>query len=296
MLTRLHSAVDNLLSRSAGEGDRVLSPLPGLIVSTTTRARMPSHALYRPALGVVVQGAKQVLAGRRILDYRAGQGLVTGLAMPASGRVLTASRARPFMGVSIELDTSLLQQVLAGLDPAPSPLVAAAGLSVHTLPPPLLDCVARIVEAAQIDATGGVLVPTLLRELGYWLLTGPTGPDVAAMARPEGTLQRIADAVVHLRRHFRQPLQVDALAAASHMSVSLFYRRFRAATGMSPLQFQKQLRLLEARRLLETRSVNVTAAALAVGYESLSQFSREYQRSFGHNARHSLQGSASAPD
>ena len=296
MLTRLQSAVDNLLSRSAGEGDRVLSPLPGLIVSTTTRARMPSHALYRPALGVVVQGAKQVLAGRRILDYRAGQGLVTGLAMPASGRVLTASRARPFMGVSIELDTSLLQQVLAGLDPAPSPLVAAAGLSVHTLPPPLLDCVARIVEAAQIDATGGVLVPTLLRELGYWLLTGPTGPDVAAMARPEGTLQRIADAVVHLRRHFRQPLQVDALAAASHMSVSLFYRRFRAATGMSPLQFQKQLRLLEARRLLETRSVNVTAAALAVGYESLSQFSREYQRSFGHSARHSLQGSASAPD
>ncbi|WP_426805470.1 AraC family transcriptional regulator [Stenotrophomonas sp. SrG] len=296
MLTRLHDAVESLLSRSAGEGDRVLSPLPGVIVSTTHRARMPTHALYRPALGVVVQGAKQVLAGRRSLDYRAGQGLVTGIAMPASGRVLAASRAQPFMGVSIELDTGVLQQVLAGLDPGPSALAAASGLSVHTLPAPLLDCVARIVEAVRIDDAAAVLVPTLLRELSYWLLTGPTGPEVAAMARPEGTLHRIAEAVVHLRRHFRQPLQVESLAAASNMSVSLFYRRFRAVTGISPLQFQKQLRLLEARRLLETQAVNVTTAALAVGYESLSQFSREYQRCFGHTARESLQRSTPSVD
>lgn len=288
MITRLRKAVAALLRATPATGGQVLTPLPGVIVSSTPHARMPSHALYRPALGVVVQGAKQVLVGEQRLDYQAGEALVTRIALPASGRVLVASKAAPFMGVSIELDAVLLQETLARLDPMPSAKEALPGLCVHVLPPPVLDCVARIVEAASL-AQADVLLPTLLRELNYWLLTGATAADVAAMARPEGALHRVADAVVYLRRHFRERLQVEALAAASSMSVSLFYRQFRAVTALSPLQFQKQLRLLEAKRLLENDEVNVTGAALSVGYESLSQFSREYLRCFGHSPRHSVQ-------
>ncbi len=242
----------------------------------------PSHLVFKPVLCVVVQGAKWTTFGNRRFDYRAGQALVVSVEMPAVGRVTEASPDKPFLGVVIALDAASMREVLDGLDaPPPAGDDLRHGVFVTEFDGPLADCVRRLVCLLDTPRAIALLRPAIMREICYWLLTSPQGGAVARMTLGHGHAPRVLGAVHALRARYAEPVRLEALAAIARLSPSAFHRQFKAVTSMTPLQYQKQLRLLEARRLMVSGMANVEAAAFRVGYESPSQFSREYARMFG---------------
>lgn len=272
----------NRLVDACGGGDGVhTTAIDGLYVMRASGPTLPAPRLYRPALCLVAQGAKQVMLGDAVLDYREGEMLVIGLESPVLGKVTRASAARPLLGLNLDLDVQVLREVLAQMAPPPRPGPAGCGAFVGTLTAPLADAMARMLRLLETPAAIPVLQPGIMREIGYWLLTGPVAAEVCRVALPHGPAQRIAAAIHQLREDIAQPVRIDALASAVNMSPSTFHQHFKTLTAMTPLQYQKQLRLLEARRLMLAGETNAAGAAYRVGYESASQFSREYARMFG---------------
>ncbi|KAF1005939.1 MAG: RCS-specific HTH-type transcriptional activator RclR [Luteibacter sp.] len=256
--------------------------LPDLALMRSTTSGMPNHVLYRPALCFVVQGAKQVMLGEDVLHYRENQALVVNVEMPGIGRVTRASAREPYMAIHLAFDMGLLREAQA-MVPAPAKRQPerATGMFVDTFDDALVDCMLRLVRLLDTPAHIPALYPLLAREIFYRMLTGPTGAWVGAMVLPDTHTQRIAEAIHQLRTDFTRAVRVEDLAAVAGMSPSSFHQHFKAVTSVSPLQFQKNLRLLEARRLMVTEDAAVASAAYRVGYESASQFSREYTRMFG---------------
>lgn len=255
---------------------------PGMRLLRATGTTLPHRVVYKPALCVVVQGAKQVLFGDRILRYGNGQALVVSLEMPVNGCVVEASRERPFLGLNIYLDPGMIRTLIEEMPAPPArPAQVSMGAFVQEVEARLAGCIARGLELLATPEAAPLLFPALLRELSFWLLSGPNGGEVAKIALPDDRARRIARAIHHLRDRFREPVNIAELAGVARMSPSSFHDRFKAMTGLTPLQFQKQLRLLEARRLMAAGAANATSAAFQVGYESASQFSREYARMFG---------------
>lgn len=282
MPSSLLSAVTTFIeSQGGGEGYFPL-PMAGAHVLRSFHHVEANHALYRPSLCVVVQGEKQFLVGDDTLQYGTMQALVVSMELPACGRIIAASPDQPFIGVTVDFDPAILRDVLNSLD---TPPVAAnrdgPAMFVADIGEALADCIARLVKLAETPQAIPVLYPSILREIYYWLLTGLHGSAICRLALPETHLARIAKAIWLLRENYAETLPVERLASTAGMSASSFHQHFKALTAMSPLQFQKQLRLLEARRLMLSDAVNVTDAAYRVGYESASQFSREYSRAFG---------------
>jgi AraC-like DNA-binding protein len=217
-----------------------------------------------------------------ITGYRAGEALVIGVETPSVGRVIEASPDAPCLVMALELDLAILRSVAETLDPPPRPSEAVGlGVFVSDFQGPLADCALRLARLLETPAAIPALQPGIMREIGYWLLTGPHGADIARMMAVSGPSHRLQRAVQALRERFAKPVRIDELAAIAQMSPSSFHRQFKALTSFTPLQYQKQLRLLEARRLMTARGFNVEAAGFQVGYESASQFSREYARTFG---------------
>ncbi len=239
-----------------------------------------AHRVQKPALCAVLQGAKWAAFGVQEMEYRAGQALFVSVDMPTAGGVTEADRAKPFLGLVIELDLAIARDVLEALPaPPPSSKVDRAAFIVD-FDGPLAECAYRLVRLlAQPDAIS-IVAPSIMRELCYWLLTGPQGGAVARLALGDGQSRGLIAAIHELRHRFARPLPIGELARTAGLSVSAFHRRFKACTGMTPLQYQKKLRLLEARRLLAA-GAHAESAAYQVGYESPSQFSREYSRLFG---------------
>lgn len=278
-----------LCARSV-DASPLLELLPGAWLARTGSTRVPAPALYRPAVGAVLQGAKQVWVDDAVLEYRAGSALLTRQPVPARGMVSRGDHHAPFLGLVVELDPVALRQLLGQLGNPPAVEVARpAPFSVACLDSPVLNCLQRLLALA-LDTSDAqrLLWPGLQHELLFRLLQGEAGPALRAMAQPSALARRMASAIGHLQRSFRQPLDAAALASRAGMGSALFYRHFRAATGLSPLQYQKQLRLIEARRLLQRGGTSISATAFAVGYESPSQFSREFSRLFGHAPRDAL--------
>jgi AraC-like DNA-binding protein len=243
---------------------------------TTTRP-----VIYKPALCVVVQGEKHVLVGERSFDYGAMQAMVISVEMPAFSRARKASPLKPYLGVTFDLDLGVMREIMGQIDtPSPAKEVRA-GVFVIDMADALADCVLRLARLLATPRALPVLYPAIMREMYYWLLTGPHGSEIRRLASPDGHTQRIAQAIARLRENYHQPMRVKQLAEAARMSPSTFHHHFKTLTSMSPLQYQKQLRLLEARRLMMEGAANVETAAYSVGYESASQFSREYARRFG---------------
>ena len=257
------------------------TPVPGMVIGHAAAQKLPDYAIYRPALGVVVEGAKQVWLGEQVLDYAEGEALLVSVSLLAKGVITRASAERPFLGVSIELDVAVLREVAAMLGPEDEKAPASTGLSVHVLGPEIIDCLVRMARLLETPESLPVLYPGLLRELSYWLLKGDTGPELRALVRPEGASSRVEQALAILRSDFATTMHVEDLAAAVGMSPTSFHRHFKALTRVTPIQYQKQLRLVEARRILDAGTDNVTSAAFAVGYESAAQFSRDYARFYG---------------
>jgi len=262
------------------------SPFPtaidGLIIMRSDHPKPPSHMISRPALCIVAQGAKWSMFGNNKLEYRAGQALLIGVETPSIGRVIEASPGEPCLVLAFELDLAIMRSVAEGLDTPPRASgEAGRGVFVTNFQGPLADCALRLVRLLDTPEAIATLHPIIMREICYWLLTGPHGGDVARLALAKSPSQRVIGAMHSLRSRFRQTVRIEELAAVAQMSTSAFHRQFKALTSLTPLQYQKQLRLLEARRLMISRAFNVEAAAFEVGYESPSQFSREYARLFG---------------
>ncbi len=269
------------IERQAGADGVYETAVPALRLS---RFSAPSelHALvYEPSLCVVAQGAKEVLLADETYRLDPAQSLLVSVDLPVAARVVEASPRRPYLAVRLALCPAVVGELLADGTAAPPAGPPARAIGVTPVEPPLLDAVCRLVALLDSPQDVGPLAPLVLREITYRLLTGPQGARLRQIASAGAPAQRIALAIRWLKEHFAGPLRVESLAKRVGMSPSAFHLHFKNVTAMSPLQYQKRLRLQEARRLLLGEGLEAAAAAFRVGYESPSQFSREYRRLFG---------------
>ena len=282
MSSALLGGVTTYIESQGGSEGLFPTPIESVNVIRSYEQRMPMRQIYRPSLCVVVQGAKEIHFGNETLRYSAMECLVVSMEMPASGHVVEASPQTPYIGVTIDLDMTMLREVLEQLETPPVPPAAPGPcVFVGTVDEPLAECVLRLIRMSQTPKAIPILYPSVMREICYWLLTGPHGPELCGLAVPESNFMRVAKAIYFVRASFAQTLRVEQMAAVAGMSPSSFHQHFKQLTSVTPLQFQKQLRLLESRRLMVVDAASVGEAAYKVGYESPSQFSREYSRMFG---------------
>jgi len=277
------AAIFSAASRLVQRDERLQTAIPFLTLIRSGRRTVLNRGLLKPSFCLVIEGRKETHLGRHIVRYGAGDYLVSVIDVPSSGQVVRASRAIPYLAASIELDVrEIVAVVLEAKVAAPPARSAAPAAFVGRADGPLLDAVWRLLqllEAPPQDAA--FLAGAIKREIVYRLLTGENGALLFQNAVVDHQELGIGKAIHWLRQHIDLPLRVEELARASNMSVSSLHHKFKAVTAMGPLQFHKQLRLQEARRLLLTGSVDASGAAARVGYESGSQFSREYSRYFG---------------
>ena len=256
--------------------------IEGLTILRSNHQRRANPLLYKPALCITVQGSKSAVFGDRCHQYSAGQALLVSVEIPGFGTVMEASPDRPYLGVILELDLAALRAVASELADPPKPSESIdSGVFVTDFDGPLKDCTLRILRLLDTPSAVPVLYPAIMREICYWLLSGPHSEAVVRMTLSNDHGHRILQAIHYLRDHFAESVRIGDLAAVAQLSPSAFHRQFKAVTAMTPLQYQKQLRLLEARRLMSAGAANVENAAFRVGYESPSQFNREYGRMFG---------------
>jgi len=251
-----------------------------VIRASSTDLRVPD--VYVPCLCVVVQGSKQVMLGEEVLRYAPSQYLAASVDLPIVGQVITATAEHPYLCVKVDIDSHLLSDLIA--DGALSRAVASEamrGLFVGKLDDALADAVLRLVRLLDSPADIRILAPTILREIHYRLLQSEHGTTIAQMAITDSHMQRVATAIRCMRADIARPVRIDELAAQASMSPSSFHHHFRSVTAMSPLQYLKCLRLTQARYIMLTEHCDAASTAYRVGYESASQFSREYSRMFG---------------
>jgi AraC-like DNA-binding protein len=258
--------------------------IDGVLIGKAERAYQPSASMSGTVLALIAQGAKTLALGDRVYEYHAGQYLIASIDLPVTGHYTEASRDRPALGFGLALQPSaiadLLLQAPAG-DRRRAGGGAPSAMAVSDAPAELVDAAVRMLRLLDQPRDIPVLAPLIRRELLWRLLTGEQGAAVRQLGLADSSLAHIARAVRWIRDNYRESFRVDDVAQMSGMSVSAFYRNFQAVTAMSPVQFQKQIRLQHARLLLATRPQEVTAVSRQVGYESASQFSREYRRQFG---------------
>lgn len=294
LLKNLTTAIHRFANAHGGGTRAFQTAIDGLTLIRATHPTPFSHRIYRPALCVVAQGSKWTMLGDKKFVYQGGQALVVSVEMPVFGRVAVANEAKPFLGVTIELDLAVLREVFAELDSPPIPRTQPAlSTFVMDLDRPFIDCALRALNLLDTPTAIPILYRSIMREICYRLLTGPHGKEVSKLALPGNRTQRVIDAIYVLRDRFTEPIRVEDLAKMAHMSPSAFYQHFKSLTSLSPLQYQKQLRLLEAKRLMISEAVSAETAAYEVGYESPSQFSREYSRMFGIPPRRDVIGGKS---
>ena len=259
---------------------RSLIPSLDLIRGSVPTVCMPS--VYQPSLAFVVQGRKRALLNDDVFHYDALNYLVVSVTLPAVGQVLEASPERPYLCLRLNLDLGQIARLLLELgDRGAAPVAADRGLFVARMDEALLDAVLRMVKLLDAPQDIAMLAPVIQREIYYRVLRGELGHRLVDLAGGDGASHRVVRAIEWLKARYTAPLRVEELAAAVHMSASALHHRFKEVTAMSPLQYQKHLRLHEARRLMFTDGIECAAAGHRVGYESPSQFSREYRRLFG---------------
>ena len=267
----------DLVARHAGVDGTHATAYPPLTLLRAAETTEPAHIVQEPALCVIAQGRKRILFGERMLVYDAEHYLLASLDLPLAGEVLEASPERPYLALRLTLEPALVAEY-AGDGPTSD---GGHSLTVDSLDVFLREALVRLLRLLDDPERLPVLAPLAHREILYRLLTGPQGGRLSAALLGKGPSGLVARAVATLRRDFDRPLRIGALARELGVSESGFHHHFKAITAMSPLQFQKRLRLQEARRLILSAGEDAAGAAFRVGYESPSQFSREYRRLFG---------------
>lgn len=280
MAFRLRDVIARYIACNGGEDGICPTPIDGLYMLKASRLELPYHVIYRPSLCIVAQGAKTVTLGEQAFEYRAGQALIVSLEVPALGQVTEASPESPYFAMVLEFDMRIMRDVLKELD-QPCTRSKGPGVFVETLGQPLIACLERLVDLLDMPKSIPILYPSVMREICYWLLTGNNAEEIYRLAAVDSHTQRIGNAILLLRENYARTVPIQLLASTARMSLSSFHYHFKSLTSMTPHQYQKHLRLAEARRLLRADGAKVASAAYKVGYESASQFSREYARMFG---------------
>jgi AraC-like DNA-binding protein len=271
------------LARYAPHDDVFPLRLPGTYAVRRSRLTTePTYSTTSPALCVVAQGAKVVMLGRDVLEYDPTHVLVFAVDLPVASQVTRASLRDPYLGFVLSLDPTRVAELAVRVYPRGVPKVYDnRGLYVGRATDGMVEAVTRLLDLMTQAEDANLLGPLVVDEILIRLLRTSIGPRVAQIGQPKSGVHRVAEAVSWIRAHFAQPVTVDEMAASVHMSTSSFHQRFKAVTSMSPLQYQKVLRLHEARRLMLFQKVEASDACYRVGYLSPSQFSREYARFFG---------------
>jgi AraC-like DNA-binding protein len=243
------------------------------------RAEACSNQVYAPMLHLVLQGSKELLVGEQVLNLGPATYFVAPVDVPAIGQVQAERRGSPYLAMSLTLKPDILAAILADIDTHPR--LPTLSFSVSTAPAELIDACLRMMRLMDRPDEVAVLAPLIEREILFRILQGPQGTMLRHIARDDGRLSQVRRAIDWIRAHYTEPFRVEPLAAIAGMSVAVFYRHFKAITAMTPIQYQKRLRLLKARRQLIFGPRDAAAVAFSVGYESASQFSREYARMYG---------------
>ena len=273
-------ALLQLAARRAKTDGTTETAIPFLSLLRSAKPTPLSHGILQPSMCLVVQGDKQLMVGAETYRYGAGWYVMSALEFPVAGHIVRASQATPYLAVRVTFDVRELADVIVEAELTERETAPAGpAVIVGAADPRMLGCLLRLVQLLDEPDGGAFLAPAVQRELIYRLLRSERGGLILRSVKPANL--GVGRAIDYLRRHFAQAIDIAALARTSRMSVSGLRHEFKAATALAPLQFQKQLRLQEARRLLMAGEVDAGTAAFRVGYESPSQFSREYRRMFG---------------
>jgi len=262
--------------------DSTLQPLPGLRLARSSSPTAPLHGVSTPAVCIIAQGSKEVLLGESRYRYDPLHYLLATIELPSVSQVVEASKERPYLSLRLDLPPAIVSSVLLEAEYTPPQKQASArAIDVSLLDSNLLDATVRLVRLLDTPAEAPFLLPLITREIIYRLLIGEQGDRLRHLAALGGYTSDIARAVARLRQDFDQPLHIEDLAHELGMSVSGLHHHFKAVTAMSPLQFQKRLRLQHARRLMLGEDLDAASAAYRVGYQDASHFNREYKSLFG---------------
>ncbi len=274
------AAIIDRLTRVDGARE---TAIPRLSLARASQSQHPVHTMHEPAFCMLAQGSKRVLLGEEVYVYDNNRYLVVAQNLPVSGQVIDASPEAPYLGLRLGFDVKEIAALALefGLGDTHTTHASRRGLFTDELSPTLLDPLLRLVRLLDSPEDAAALAPLYAREILYRLLKSPDGWRLAQMALVDSQSQRIAQAIGILSQRFREPLRIEDLADRVHMSVSSLHQHFKAVTSMTPLQFQKQLRLQESRRIMISEHIDAATAGHRVGYESQSQFNREYSRFFG---------------
>jgi AraC-like DNA-binding protein len=275
-------ALAESIARWTGRGDHVETAIPGLALWRRDEPTQPTGGMYERSICFTAQGAKRVVLGDDVYVYDAHHFLITSVDLPAVWQVIEASRERPCLGLVLKLDLREIAQLMADSQlPLPRTQQSSRGIAIGEVTLPLVNAFQRLIGLLDAEEDIPILAPVIQREIVYRLLVGDQGARLRQIAAAGSQSQQIARAIEWLKANFIRPLRIDDLAAQARMSTSTFHHHFRSITALSPLQYQKHLRLQEARRLMLMAHLDAATAAFQVGYESPSQFSREYSRLFG---------------
>ncbi|MFK2853133.1 AraC family transcriptional regulator [Dyella humi] len=270
-----------IIARNVSMDGFQATPIERLTLVRSSTVTMPLPNVYRPQLCLVAQGRKEVTLGDRVFRYAPGRYGVVTYDLPAIGHVVDATPDKPYLCVYLDFDPVMLGDLALRVPPPPEASSTTIGKTVSDASAGLLDAVLRLLRLLDNPAALPVLGPLAEQEILYHLLAGPDGARMRHVTASQGRVAQVGRAIAWIGKNFRKRISIELLAAEVGMSQSSLHEHFRAVTSMTPLQFQKQLRLQDARSLMLVENLDVATAAFRVGYESSSQFSREYRRHFG---------------
>ncbi|MFN3538058.1 MAG: AraC family transcriptional regulator N-terminal domain-containing protein [Brevundimonas sp.] len=270
----------SLISRHTPGDGMFDTTVPGMALIRQARPTERIPVLHQPAVCIIAQGAKVVMLGDETYRYDAASHLVVSVDLPLTGQVTEASPERPYLCLRIDLEPALLMALMTERPPAPGG-EGSRGVHLSQTTPELADAAARMVQLLDAPEHAATLAPLIRREIHYWLLTGDQAGVVRQIGAPDSRLSHVARAIAWIRDNYDRPFSIASVAREAGMSPSALHQHFKAVTAMSPLQYQKQIRLQEARRLMLSEACDAQGAGFQVGYDSPSQFSREYVRLFG---------------
>ena len=288
--TLVHAGLAASLAAHAPHDGRFELALPGTFaIRLSVPSREPMHATLQPMLCLVAQGEKTITLGHQVFEYNASRMLIFSVDLPVSGQVRRATPSEPYLCFRLDLDPFRIAELALRVFPSGVPRPDnPLGLYVGDVNEDIVDAATRLVALMSQPEEAQLLGPLLVDEILIRLLRSPVGARVAQIGCDDSGLRRIAKAVADIRANFSQPLKIEALARMAHMSLSSFHQRFKDVTGMSPLRYQKALRLEQAKRLMLGHAMDAKRAASEVGYQSASQFTREYARHFGRSPKRDI--------
>jgi AraC-like DNA-binding protein len=281
---RIKNSREELIERMtrAVPRNEVIEIFPGLFIGRSSQMTQQCHSVFKPAFCVIAQGSKQVLLNDEVFRYDSGHYLISTVDLPIVSHVAEASEEKPYLSIRLSLDAHIVASVMmeSGIENKKNGAQVKA-MDVSAIDSEMLDAVVRLVRLAGNPDEINILAPLIIKEIIFRLLKGEQGARLGHLLHSEGDTRRISKAVERLRQNIDQPLKIENIARDLGMSVSGFHHHFKSVTAMSPLQFQKQIRLQEARRLMLGENLDAANAGFRVGYDDPSYFSRDYKKLFG---------------